>query len=110
MDGMKPLYLTLTGSCSEVTAAKEFYSFSAHVREKETKKIPIPNTTNMTGLIRPVIEGEYWTGPETLLLEPGITKNYEITYHPLTMTIDGKKHTVLISYLVLLFCYITYFK
>lgn len=94
VDGMKPLMLTLTGSCCEVTPAREFINFTTHVREKDTKKITIPNAANMAGLIRPVIEGDYWSGPDTLLLEMGVNKTYEITYHPLTMTLDGKKHTV----------------
>ncbi len=44
--------------------------------------------------LRPAIDGEYWTGPETFAIEPNMTKGYELTYKPLTMTTEGKKHTV----------------
>lgn len=45
-------------------------------------------------MLRPVIDGEYWTGPDTITVEPQQSKNYELTYRPLTMTQEGKKHMV----------------
>ena len=59
-------------------------------------KLQVPNhSTSMTYNLRPVIDGaEYWSGPEMLVVPPQSTKYYELTYHPMTMTTDGKKHTV----------------
>lgn len=45
-------------------------------------------------MLRPVIDGEYWSGPDTITVEPQQSKNYELTYRPLTMTQEGKKHMV----------------
>lgn len=58
--------------------------------------LQVPNhSTSMTYNLRPVIDGiEYWSGPDTLIVPPQSTKYYELTYHPMTMTADGKKHTV----------------
>ena len=45
--------------------------------------------------LRPKIDGEYWTGPETVSVDPQTTKAYELTYHPLMMTAgEGRKHAV----------------
>ena len=54
----------------------------------------VTNKTNMLWNLRPVIDGEYWTGPETFTVEPQQIKGYELKYKPLTMTSEGKKHTV----------------
>ncbi|KAJ8406633.1 hypothetical protein AAFF_G00302070 [Aldrovandia affinis] len=44
-------------------------------------------------VLRPVIEGEHWSGPPSIILEPHQQCHaYEITYRPLVMTTDGKKH------------------
>jgi len=52
------------------------------------------NKTNQLWTLRPVIDGEFWSGGETLIVEPQQSKNYEIIYRPLTMTQDSKKHSV----------------
>ena len=54
--------------------------------------LSVPNKTNQTYALKPIIDGEYWTGPDTFLVEPQTTKSYEIQYRPLTMTQDNKKH------------------
>lgn len=93
LEGCRPLSLTLTGSCVQVIAQKEIYNFDTFVRQKETKHIPIQNKTNSNWELRPLIEGEFFTGIEVFSIEPQTTKSYEITYLPLTMTQDAKKHT-----------------
>ncbi|GFS07093.1 hydrocephalus-inducing protein-like [Elysia marginata] len=42
--------------------------------------------------LKPIIDGEQWTGPVTFTVEPQQTKAYELTYRPLTMTTENKKH------------------
>ena len=64
------------------------------MRNRDTKSITLHNKTNQLWTLRPVIDGEYWTGAETLIVEPQQSKNYELIYRPLTMTQDNKKHTV----------------
>ncbi|KAK7505819.1 hypothetical protein BaRGS_00003090 [Batillaria attramentaria] len=94
MDGgpHKPVYLTLTGSCTGIPPVKEVQNFSTQVRGKDVKMISIPNRTNQHWELTPVIEGEYWTGPVTFSVDPQQTKQYELTYKPLTMTTENKKH------------------
>lgn len=94
LEDSKPLRLTLTGSCIAMQSSRETVSISAFVRQRETKNIMIPNRTNMLWNLRPSVDGEYFTGQDAFVVEPQTTKAYEIVYHPLTMTLEGKKHTV----------------
>jgi len=94
----KPLRLTVTGTCVAATvASRDVYHLTTTVRQRETKGLPVSNQTmSVTYNLRPVIDGaEHFSGPDTLVVPPASTRNYELTYQPLTMTFDGKKHTVL---------------
>ena len=64
------------------------------MRNREVKNLMIHNKTNQVWLLKPVIDGEYWTGADTITIDPQTGKNYEIAYRPLTMTVEHKKHTV----------------
>ena len=86
--------LTLTGMCTGVPPVREGQHFSTNVRVKDTKFLTIPNRTNQVWHLKPIIEGEQWSGPVSFTVDPQQTKQYELTYHPLTMTSEGKKHTV----------------
>jgi hydrocephalus-inducing protein len=44
--------------------------------------------------LRPIIEGEHWSGQDSITVEPQKSKNYELTYRPNVMTQEGKKHAV----------------
>ena len=90
IEGTKSVHVTLSGSCIEVTPARETITVSTAVRSKElSKPIVLKNNTNTTWTLTPVISGEYFSGSETVIIEPNSTKNYELTYLPLT---EGK-HT-----------------
>jgi hydrocephalus-inducing protein len=85
LEGTKSVYVTLNGSCIEVASARETISISTAVRSKElSKSIVLKNNTNTLWTLTPVISGEYFSGPETVIIEPNSTKNYELTYLPLT--------------------------
>ncbi|XP_069113582.1 hydrocephalus-inducing protein homolog isoform X2 [Argopecten irradians] len=88
----KPVTLTLTGMCVSLPPPKETQHLTTHVRQAETKFLSIPNKTNMTWNLKPIIDGEYWSGPVTFTVEAGQTKQFPLTYRPLTMTPEGKKH------------------
>lgn len=94
IEGGKPLRLTLTGMCIAVPPVKEVVHFSTHVRHKETRNLMVANRTNQHWYLRPIIDGEFWSGPEAFSVEPQQTKGYELMYKPLTMTTEGRKHTV----------------
>ena len=90
----KPVTLTLTGSCTGIPPVKEIQNFQSLVRGSDTKPLMIPNKSNQLWNLKPIIDGEYWTGPITFTVEPQQTKGYDLTYKPLTMTSENKKHTV----------------
>lgn len=71
---------------------REGQHFSTNVRVKDTKNLTISNRSNQAWHLKPIIEGEQWTGPVSFSVEPQQTKQYELTYYPLTMTSEGKKH------------------
>eukprot|EP00794_Sanderia_malayensis_P018879 gene18879-20779_t len=93
IEGGRPLKLVLTGSYIKQTPMKETIHFQTYVRNRDTRNLTIHNKTNQTWLLKPTIDGEYWTGADTLTVDAQQGKNYEITYRPLTMTLENKKHT-----------------
>ncbi|XP_069757040.1 hydrocephalus-inducing protein homolog [Narcine bancroftii] len=95
----KSLQIHLTGSCAPASAMKEVVSFSCHVRTKQTHAIQLTNRTNQIWNLWPIIEGEHWTGPKNITVQPHQqSQPYEITYSPLRMTVDGKKHQGLVFF------------
>lgn len=94
IEGGNPLKLVITGTCVGIPPMKEIYHFSTSVRQKETRNLQLANHTNLAWNLRPIIDGEQWRGSEAVHVPPQTTKMYELTYHPLTMTLEGKKHTV----------------
>lgn len=80
--------------CVPVQPLKDGLSISTQVRKPEARSLTVPNRTNMHWDLRPVVEGEYFSGPDTFVVKPQTTEAYEVTYHPLTMTNDKDKHQV----------------
>ncbi|GAA6221266.1 hydrocephalus-inducing protein homolog [Lates japonicus] len=87
-----PVTLTVTGSCIVASTGKEVVNFVCPVRSSHTQTLPLVNPTNQRCSIRPIIEGAQWSAAPSVTFEPFQNKTYEITYRPLTMTADGKKH------------------
>ncbi|XP_077566662.1 hydrocephalus-inducing protein homolog isoform X1 [Stigmatopora nigra] len=92
IDGSTPITLTVTGSCIAAASNKEIISFSCPVRGSHTQTLSVFNPTNQRCSIRPVINGKHWRAAPSVVLEPLQANVYEVTYRPLTMTVDGKKH------------------
>ncbi|KAK3085440.1 hypothetical protein FSP39_003318 [Pinctada imbricata] len=88
-----PVTLTLTGGCVNPTPSKDIHvpTFQVPVRKSETKPINIANKSNAVWNLKPVIEGDFFSGPLTFTIEPQQTKGYPITYRPLTMVAEGQK-------------------
>nr|XP_020443912.1 hydrocephalus-inducing protein-like isoform X2 [Monopterus albus] len=87
-----PITLTVTGSCIAASTSKEVVNFVCPVRDSHTQSLSVINPTSQQCSIRPLIEGEHWSAALSVTLEPHQNKTYEITYRPLTMTTEGKKH------------------
>ncbi|XP_053355859.1 hydrocephalus-inducing protein-like [Clarias gariepinus] len=93
IEGGKPVTLTLAGSCIVLPVVSQVLNFVCHVRSQCTQSVTLSNNTNQRWCLKPVIEGEYWSALLSLIIEPyQQNKAYEITYKPMAMTIDGKKH------------------
>ena len=93
IEGGKKLFLTLSGSCILAPSQNEIIRFAVPVRQSETKSVSISNKSSNMWHIRPIIENPYWTGAsETIEVEPGQTKQFDLTYTPLEMTSDNNKH------------------
>ncbi|KNC96691.1 uncharacterized protein SPPG_07904 [Spizellomyces punctatus DAOM BR117] len=89
VEGIPPLYLTLTGMCIPPPVQNEVLKFAAPVRQSDTKSISLSNRTSTYWHVRPIIENDFWSGPEIIDIEPGQSKSYDITFTPLVMTGDG---------------------
>ncbi|XP_041376326.1 hydrocephalus-inducing protein-like isoform X3 [Gigantopelta aegis] len=88
-----PLTMTLYGICTSATPYKDTQFFQTNVRQKDMKNIPIHNRTNQLWELKPVIDGDQWSGPPFFTVEPQQSKHFPIVYKPLTMTKDTtKKH------------------
>ena len=64
----------------------------ATVRGKETRNLTVHNKTHSPWVLHPVIDGEHWSGADTLSIEPTQSRHYELTYHPMRMTTEQNKH------------------
>ncbi|KAM8849594.1 hydrocephalus-inducing protein homolog isoform 2-T2 [Spinachia spinachia] len=87
-----PVTLTVTGSCIVASTSKEVGTFVCPVRGSHSQTLHVSNPTNQHCCVTPVIEGEQWSAASSVILEPLQNKTYEITYRPLSVTADGKKH------------------
>jgi len=74
--------------------SKDVNSIVATVRTKESKSLSVANKSMVDWDLKAVIEGAYFSGPDTLEVPAGSTVNYDVTYYPLTMTSDTNKHLV----------------
>ncbi|XP_072551301.1 hydrocephalus-inducing protein homolog [Salminus brasiliensis] len=93
IEGGKPVNLTLAGSCIAPPVANQVVNFMCQVRSQCTQSLSLSNPSNHRWSLKPVLEGEYWSASPSFVVEPyQQNKAYEITYKPMVMTTDGKKH------------------
>ncbi|KAL0967857.1 hypothetical protein UPYG_G00258430 [Umbra pygmaea] len=93
IEGSKPIKLTLAGSCVIPLVNKEVVNFVCQVRSEHIQTLSLSNHTNQRWSLKPVIEGQHWSGPSSFIIDPHQqNKAYEIKYKPMVMTTDGKKH------------------
>ncbi|CAH8559949.1 unnamed protein product [Schistosoma mattheei] len=92
IQGIGSKLITVSGACVPPTIIKEIQQFSTIVRQQDIKNLQIVNRTNANWQIKPIIDGEQWDGPKIIDIPPQQIGIYELTYKPLTMTLDGAKH------------------
>lgn len=70
-------------------------TFTCNVRERQSQTILLSNPSSEAWTLQPIVEGEYWKGPEFIHLEAKQQeKAYQVTYRALTMSSENKKHQV----------------
>jgi hydrocephalus-inducing protein len=91
--GGEKLELSLMGKSVELdTSTNEQLSFETQVRKPSKQSVTIQNTEDKEWAINPTISTEdqdtknYFTGISTLIVPPKGSAQYEVTYHPYTMT------------------------
>lgn len=84
-----------------VSVCDQVVNFVCPVRSQCTQSVTLPSRINQRWTLKCVIEGEHWSGPPTLLIDPPQQNTYEITYKPLVMTADGQRHEVRLLYTTL---------
>ena len=94
IEGSQNLYLTLTGTCIPQPIHLDIIKFTIAVRSSDTKSISLHNKTNSVWNIFPIIDNSYWNGAESIEIESGQSKVYDITFSPLEMSGlgEGGKH------------------
>jgi len=81
----------------QVVAQKEAHAFDTYVRQKEVKQIAVSNRTNGQWDLRPLIEGEFFSGLESCVVEAQSTMNYEVrkdadSGESLLFGLNGRRH------------------
>jgi len=89
---MRELLLTLTGSCVASQALSEVLTFKCAVRASTRKSLTLTNPSSAAWQLRPVIQHDFWSGPEFLQVPAGVKAEYMLTYKPMTMTATGSFH------------------
>ena len=85
--------LTLSGACVSYPPPIETIAMQTTVRKKDQKTIEVFNPKEQSWIVKPVINGDFFSGADLITLPPKSTKSYDIIYHPLVMT-DKMKHSV----------------
>ena len=92
MEGGEDSFLTLTGACSQTQAQATSLDFRAAVRGSTTQSITLANPSVTPWQLKPLIQNDYWSGPEVLTVPAGAEAAYAITYRPLSMSTQEKQH------------------
>lgn len=92
VEGGDDSFLTLTGACSPSQAQAISLDFKAAVRGTSSQTITLANPSVTAWEIRPVIQNDYWSGPEILIVPSKGEAIYTVTYHPLSMSTETKLH------------------
>jgi hydrocephalus-inducing protein len=89
VEGHQPLVLTLNGACKDKAGEEDHkISFKVPVRQVQKKVIKITNPTKGDWRLRPEIDNPAFSGPEYLDIAGGQSREYEITYAPVRMTVN----------------------
>jgi adenylate kinase family enzyme len=94
IEGMGKLYLTLSGLCIPQPNHLDILKYFTPARTIETKSIQITNRSSNHWHLCPIIDNDYWSGPQFIDIEPGQTRNYDLNFYPLETngTGEGGKH------------------
>ncbi|CAG9464033.1 unnamed protein product [Pedinophyceae sp. YPF-701] len=92
IEGVDPQQLTLTGSCTQQQAVSDVVSFTTPVRGSAESSVSVKNPTSAPWVLRPVVQHDFWSGPELLRVPPGQTAKYPLLFRPMTMAPESAPH------------------
>ncbi|KXZ49496.1 hypothetical protein GPECTOR_21g722 [Gonium pectorale] len=92
VEGGAECLLTLTGACIATAAQPEVVSFSCNVRASASQSITISNNSSSAWSLRPVLQNDFFSGPESLAVPPNSKATYTVTFKPLTMSSPDQPH------------------
>jgi len=92
IDGGGDLYVTLTGSCIAAEQESDIISFRCAVRSTVISCITLKNPSSNVWTIKPVINNDYWDGPEVLEIPAGGSVECNLTFRPLEMRNEKNPH------------------
>jgi hydrocephalus-inducing protein len=90
IEGSSPQFLSLTGICIPQPVQTDAVKFNTAVRSPDVKSITLSNRTIYSWHIQPIIENDYWSGNTTIDVEPGQSKQYDLTFLPLETIGQGE--------------------
>lgn len=92
VEGGADKFLTLTGSCVTQEAQADVVRFQTSVRNETTQSVSIKNPSSSDWQLRPVIQNDFWSGPEFLSVKAGQSATYTLVFRPLSMSAKDKPH------------------
>jgi len=86
-EGVAPLSLQVAGAtCVEKPPTADVVAFTCRVRESTTNKIVLKNDSAENWTIRPTIDNNVWSGPESVVVRARESADYVLTYAPQVCT------------------------
>ncbi|PNH08880.1 Hydrocephalus-inducing protein [Tetrabaena socialis] len=92
VEGGEEAVLTLTGACIATTAQPEAVTLSCNVRASASQSVTISNTSSTPWSLRPVLQHDFFSGPESLSVPANSKATYPITFKPLAMSTPEQPH------------------
>eukprot|EP00798_Chlamydomonas_sp_ICE-L_P006741 gene6741-3411_t len=92
VEGGEDQFLTLTGACSDLQPESEAVNFACSVRASCTQSVTLTNPSSSKWNLRPVIQNDFFSGPEFVDVLPNGKAQYTITFKPLSMSTAEQPH------------------
>ena len=92
VEGGEARALTLTGACVGTSAQPDAVNFSCAVRASASQSITLHNPSSSAWSLRPALQNEFFSGPETIEVPAGAKVAYAVAFRPLSMSTPEQPH------------------